>query len=257
MVCSRQTVTDHVVLGALAIAVALFALLLPPAPLLFTLLGFGLPILYLTVRKPRSALAAIIPAFLFGIILAASFEYVAEINNAWIFPQARYFYLPWHILGIVPADVMVWYFLWVFFIVQYYEFFWDVPTARMVSPRIIYVVVPGVFVLATLYFLQARIQIPYAYAVLGGLTLFSIGILRGTSSYPVKKLLRTLPFLVFFFLVMEFVALKVGYWAFTGQYLYTLHVFGYAIPIEEFIFWIIGGPAIIIAYHELFVDDEL
>lgn len=256
MIRVSTVIIDHVVLGFLAATIAALAVFFPMVPLPWTILFFGLPIAYMTVRKPKTALPAILSGILFGGVFAVSFEYLAEINNAWVFPQAHNFYLPWHVLGVVPADVMVWYFLWAFIIVQYYEFFFDVPTKRIISHRAIGVTLLGLSIAVALSLSQVKIHIPYVYAVLGTLTLLPVGVLRTVSSYRMKKLLYVIPFFTAFFLLMELSALKVGYWSFTGQYVYSVGLFGFLIPIEEIIFWIVGSPAIIVAYHELFIDDE-
>ena len=56
---------------------------------------------------------------------------------------------------------------------------------------------------------------------------------------------------------MELTALYVGYWEFPGEFLYTISVAQFGIPLEEIFFWIIGGGPLILAFHELLTEDGL
>ncbi len=251
---------DHLVIAALIILVSGFLLVVPTSPLLGSVLYFGLPGMYLVVRKPCIFSLALTPALLFGFLYGLSFEYINEASGAWIFPLKDTFVIPNIFFG-VPGDVMIWYVLWVFMIVAYYEYFFDKPySCRLKLARVHKAVVLGLIPIGLISFLELalelKLSVPYSYAITGLATLIPVFILYKRKPYIFPKLARTVPFLAAFFLLMETVALLVGYWEFPGTYAYTLHFWGHQVPIEEILLWIIGSPLIVSAYHELFLDDE-
>lgn len=251
---------DHLVLAILVIGVSVFLFLHPISPLWGSILYFGLPSAYLVFRKWCIFELAYPPALLFGFLYGLSFEYVNEVSGAWVFPLAHTFVFPDIFFG-VPGDVMVWYVLWVFMIVAYYEYFIDRPfSCRLVMRRVYKALILGALpLLAIVYFeliLGQHLRIPYSYTITGLATLVPVYMLYLRKPKIFPKLAKNIPFLAAFFLVMEAVALLIGYWAFPGTYAYSFNFYGHTVPIEELLLWVIGSPLIIAAYHELFLDDE-
>lgn len=253
---------DHGALILLVSAVSIFLLAVQVNYLVWVLLFYAVPILYLAFRKPCVIKPAIMPALVFGFLFGLSFEYLNEIGGTWIFPLQHLFLAPNLFFDLIPGEVMLWYFLWAFFVVEYYEYFIDRPTSCTFSYRRIGIALAlGFFALAIIvffeYWLGKSIVLPFAYLITGLAALIPLVFLfiRRKKLFP--KLALTIPFLTLFFLIMEYVALAGNYWQFTGEYIFAIPYFGYLLPIEELIFWIILSPAVIAGYHELFLDDEV
>lgn len=251
---------DHVILAGSIALVTVGTLMFQMSPFVWTVLYFGLPACYLLSRKPEILKSAIIPTGIFGCVYGWGFEYVSEVSNAWIFPRGDEFIWPHFFFGQVSLDVMVWYALWVFTMICYYEYFISQQKQRVVMRRVYKVLgmgVAGLLSIAILkYVFSIEPVIPYAYAVLGSVTVLPLAVLYRRKPYTFPRLIRMIPFFGLLFLAMELSALAVGYWEFTGSYVYTIPVLGHVIPIEELLFWIIGSPLIITAYHELLLSNE-
>ena len=250
---------DHAVLAVLVALTTVLLITTPISPLVGSLLYFGLPSAYLVFRRPCIFKVALVPALVFGTLYSLGFEYISEVSNAWIFPLADAFVLPSLFFGVVSGDLMLWYFLWVFTIIVYYEYFIDRGVCDFTVRHIRSALALGILGLGIIaiahYGFNTQITLFYSYAILGVLALLPALILHLRSPHLFRKLIQSVPFLALFFLVMELTALHVGYWAFTGNYLAVISLAGHVIPLEELLFWIFGSPIIIVAYHELFLDD--
>lgn len=251
---------DHLVLAVLVVSVSVSLLLHPVSPLWGSILYFVLPSAYLVARKPCIWRLALTPALLFGFLYGLSFEYINEVSGAWVFPLAHTFVIPDIFFG-VPGDVMVWYVLWIFMIVAYYEYFIDRPfVCTLVLRRVYKAILLGLLPIAVIIFFELvllrNLTIPFSYTITGLATLLPVYVLYMRKPRIFPKLMKNIPFLAIFFLLMESVALWVGYWEFPGTYAYSFDVYGHVVPIEELLLWVIGSPLIIAAYHELFLDDE-
>ena len=223
---------------------------------MWTLLFFGLPIAYLSSKKPLIVRAAAIPALLFGSTFGVAFEYINEINLSWLYPFHDDFFFPWKVFGFVPADIVLWYILWIFLIVAYYEYFFDRPTKSIATVHGVCALLLGGAALLAIHAWGERIVIPYTYAVLGLCSLIPVLIVLLRKRLPADRLLYAIPFFGILFLLMELTALSLGYWEFTGQFVLLLSIAQHDVPVEELFFWVIASPAVIIAHHELFTDDE-
>ena len=257
-----QMLVDHIVLGVLVGFVSMLLFSITISPLLGSILYFGLPSAYLVFKKPYIFKLALPPVIIFGFIYAIGFEYINEVGGSWVFPLAQSFIFPQLFFGIVPGDVIVWYILWVFMVVAYYEYFIVHRASYTLVMRRVYKVLGfgflglGVIAVAE-YAFNASIVIPYAYTVSGLAALIPVFILYKRKPKRFPKLFQTIPFLAAFFLVMEVIALTVGYWELTGGSVFLMSIAGHAIPIEEIILWIIASPLVLSAYHELFLDEKV
>ncbi len=228
--------------------------------LLTTILFFGVPSLYLLIRRPKSIKKALISALLFGTLWGVSFDFLAEINNAWSWPEYGQLVLPGYVLGVVSIDVLIWFFLWVLFTVLFYEYFFEHDRVTKISPntRIAFWFGAGVIVVITgTYYVYPDILLfDYAYGILGLLTLPPFIFLIAKKPHLIPKTLKVIPFFALLYLVFELTALHLDQWRFPGQYIGEVGVLGVRFPLEEFFFWILISSAVTVGYHELFVDDE-
>jgi len=256
----QYKIIDHIVLAFLVAFVSLLLLFYTISPLVGSILYFALPSAYLILRKPEIFKRAIVPALIFGLLFGIGFEYLNEVGGSWIFPLESSFVFPSFFFGIVPLDVIVWYVLWVFMIVCYYEYLIYRPSMPTLVSRRIYKLLAvsfaalGVIAIAE-YGLRTSIVIPYAYTITGLTALIPVYMLYKRKPDVFPRLTHTIPFLALFFLVMEAVALSIGYWEFVGGSILTFTIAGHLVPIEEILLWIIASPLVISSYHELVLGE--
>lgn len=232
---------------------------LRPNFLIATLLFFGLPAAFLLWRKPSNLLKATLAAFLLGTVWGFSFDYIAEFNKAWGWSTNTGLALPLHFFGVVSLDILVWYFLWVFLTIVFYEYFAEYDFSKRVSPNYKKALIAGLVVIPLVVGLSkiapALLTFQYAYLWLGSMTLipFAAIVLKRPSIFP--KVLEIVPFFILLYLAFELTALHTGLWSFPGHYIGTVSVMGLTFPLEEMIFWVVISSAVTAAYHEFVVDD--
>lgn len=225
-----------------------------------TLLYFGIPSLYLFVRRPKNIhriSAALALGFIFSLIL----DLLAEFNSAWSWAPRGQLLFNFKFLGIVPVDVLIWYILWLAFTVVFYEHFYehdhfDKVSIRFKKALIGFSALLSLVILCLLLY-PSSLRMGHAYLILGlvgGLP--PLVYLAARNLKLLGKLMKASLFPIFLFLVFELTALKLDQWRFPGQYFGTVQLFGLTFPIEEFFFWIIMGTSITLSYYELLVDDE-
>lgn len=247
-----------VVLGTIALAVPL-SIYLKANFLTSTLFFFGLPSLYLLVRQKTQWKRIFTAAVLFGLLFGFLLDYLAELNNAWSWSGTDQLVFSQRILGVVNIDVMAWFFLWVFFLVIFYEHFLEHDRKDTISPNYKYALFLGLIVLAiiiaTNVIRPTLLIFPYAYFVLGLLTLPPFVYVVSKKPVLLQKFLKAVLFFTSVYLVYEITAFNLGQWRFPGEYIGMVRFGNVAFPFEELIFWIVLSSPIVLSYYELFVDD--
>jgi len=71
----------------------------------------------------------------------------------------------------------------------------------------------------------------------------------------ITKFAKASLFYIFVLTSFELTALYLNQWRFTGEFIWLIPIFGTTLPIEEFVFWIILGTPVGLAYYELYMDD--
>lgn len=250
---------DLLVVSLLALAAVPLSLIFQANFLVSTLLFFGVPSLYLLLRQRRQLRRIFAAAFLFGIVFGFAFDFLAEINNAWSWAGTDQLVFPYKILGVVNIDVMIWFFLWVFFAVIFYEHFFETDRAVKLSSHFKYAFYPMgiviVLLIFTYVFKKDLLVIPYTYFVLGIFTLFPFAYLMLKNRHCLPKLLKASLFFVPLYFIYELTALSLDQWRFPGQYIWSVAISTLAFPLEELIIWIFASSTILLSYYELYVDD--
>lgn len=197
---------------------------------------------------------------MFGIFFAFPFDFLAELNNAWSWAAKENLIFPNLIFGIVPVDVLIWYFFWMFSIFVFYEHFLEYDRSDKISPHFKFAFYPAIAAsvsLIILFFINPKIlKFGYAYLIIGLATLIPFLLFIVRKPTLLNKFLKVSLFFIFLYLSFELTALKLGQWHFPGQYIGTIKIFGLSLPFEEFFFWILASSTVMLSYYEFFVDDE-
>lgn len=224
-----------------------------------TLLFYGLPAGYLTLRNKHAfgrTLIFTIPATL---VAGLVFDYIAHFNGAWFVPTI----FPWRVLGVVPIEDFVWGFLYVYSILMFYEHFLDKGRHNLADKKMKYFIIllllmVSLFLLA--YFNQPGLLLnSYVYAKYG-IVLSLIPVVLFLACFP--KFIAKYAKIVLYFSIVSFLneltALKLGHWTFPGRdFIGWVELFGQRFPFEEFFFYVLLGAVMILSYFEYFDDNKL
>ena len=228
--------------------------------LVSTLCYLGLPSLYLAFRlRTRTQWRRITAmAIIFGVWYGFLFAYLADWNKTWAWPEASLPLGYW--FSIVNPVEWLWVFLWVTFIVLFYEHFLERDTKQNVSRRYIWVALSALlFTVAIFSFTSWRptaLDWPYAYAVLAFLAVIPTILLVVTRPHILPKLFLPGLFFIPMHLSHEVTSLMLNQWYFPGQYFAIIPLPGSSgVPVEEFIIWIVLGSTLVVSYYELCIDD--
>ncbi|OGG72693.1 hypothetical protein A3A38_00710 [Candidatus Kaiserbacteria bacterium RIFCSPLOWO2_01_FULL_53_17] len=218
---------------------------------------FGVPALFLLSRDIGYFRKAAIGAGILGILLF-SFDFVAEFNNAW--GWGIDFIIPYIFWDTVSADIMVWYFLWVFLIILFYEHFLEHDRSRRISRHAVPVAIAGVgiaaVIVATYLYAPHLLVVPYAYAVLSFLISLVCVVELYRRPHLGRKVVKLIPFFALFFMAYEIIALYTGLWTFPGTYVGSVAVGNLMFPLEELVVWILMSSAMAALYYEFTIGDE-
>ncbi len=224
-----------------------------------TLLFFGLPSLWLSLRT----LGQVAKTFLFSLFLSVPLgivvDYIATIDQAWHVPNSVFLI---RLFGIIPIEDIIYAFFLVYSIVIFYEHFLDKGKHELVDKRMKYMAWPLITLvmvfLITLFTKPEMLVIPYAYFWLGT-AIFLIPAVTFLSFFPrlISKYIKTASYFFLLALMFELTGLELQLWTFPGtHFIGWVDLFGYKFPFEEFFFWFVMSAIAILSYYEFFDDNR-
>lgn len=248
--------------GVLGIVIASLGVILyfRLGPLTSAVLFFLLPSVYLLSRHKEKTKRIVAGSFLIGLVCGFIFEFLNEVNESWSFDYSK-FTFSFRVFGLVPVDVVIWYFLWAFSIIVFYEHFLEHDRTDKLSPRYVRALILPLIVLAAVvlvYYLYPLIlHFPFSYLILATIACIPLLYLLWNNPSLIKKFLLISPYFLFLLFSYEIVAVKLGHWYWTGRYIKNINftLLGVWFPLEELVFWIILGSTVVLSYYELYVDD--
>lgn len=248
------------VLGSVAVIVTIIGKLsFVPSTILF----FAVPTMFLGYRllhrKQWHHLTMM--SLVFGGLYGFLFSYLAERNLAWAWPAESFIPGTTLLFVVVNPAAWLWVFLWITYIVFFYEYFFERDTSDRLTVRVLYALSPGLLVLGFIFIAEVwypeLIEWEYAYAILTLLTLPPCVVLIYLRPHIWLKLIIPALFFAPLHMSHELVGLMLGQWYFPGSYLASIPITENAfVPIEEFVAWILLGSIIVVSYYELYIDDE-
>lgn len=224
-----------------------------------TILFFAVPSAFLILRKPKQ-MKRLTATLAVGMIASFIVDFLAEINGAWSWAPEGQLVFPDKLFGLIPIDVLIWYFFWIILTVVCYEHFFEHERSDKISRSFklsfVILLILLVTLIAIFYVNPALLQFPYAYFAIGSIGSIPFFYLIFKKPHLIGKLMKAGIFNIFLFLSFELTALKLDQWRFPGEYIGMVQLFGLRFPFEEFAFWIILGTPIMLSYYELCIDDE-
>jgi len=228
--------------------------------LISTMLFFGLPVVFLAVRRPSVFEDSAAFAFIVSVPLSLFFDTLAAINGSWIVPMTVY---PVRLFGVATIEIYLFGLLWVLYATLFYKYFLDGSNMMdIMSSRAIYLALFSfslpVYVVAGFSLDYNLLHIPYFYAV-SGITFVIAPLIVFLTFHPNfwRKFIIAGSYFFYILTLFEIGALTAGQWTFPGaQFVGTLQLFGFRIPIEELIVWMLLATPSILAYFEFFWNNR-
>ncbi len=223
------------------------------------LLFSGPPVIYLSLRTPKviakAALFSVVLTIPFGIIV----NFIGIQDNSWYVPTTIF---PFRLLGILPIEDIMGGFLLIYWVVIYYEHFLDKGKQKLVDGKMKYLMLLIVLLFIVFFALLANrpefLKIKYAYFWLG-MILFVLPVISMLSIFPklLSKYLKVTAYFATLLAMFEYTGISLNQWVFPGEnYIGWVAYFGYRIPVEELVFFVILLVIGILSYYEFFDDDR-
>lgn len=213
-------------------------------------------ILYLSLRDKKNWKKIIIAVIVFD-ILFESFDFIAEYTRAWTVTSLVF---PVKLFGVLPLDNILGHMSIVLYTIVFYDHFLNKPSKK-ISKNVKYPLVIGfIFIIlaALVYFYNPDLmRIKYPFLILGTLAIIPAIKLAYLRPSVFFKMSIAGIYFFFYYLSIELMANAYKYWIYTGNnYVGWVSFFGLTFPFEEFFFWVIFYGPTIIAYYELWIDDQ-
>ncbi len=220
-----------------------------------------LPSLYLLFRQKQDLGKLILASLTMGILYGMSYNFVAEYFHSY---KTSYSTFPFDLItvGVTPLGDIVWGFLIPFSIIVFYEHFFEHHKLHIKNHFRTYLFVGIGFALLTVvslfleYFTRGSEIKPFAYFIVGAISLLPLILLFFEKKTLIHKILYVGVFFAFINLLFEVTAIINNYWIFPGHYIFHFKIGDFLLPLEEIIFWILPSPVVFVVLYEFFFDDN-
>ena len=225
-----------------------------------TILFFGIPAIYLSLRNQNVVNKSIIFSLICGVIGSFIVDSYGILNQSW-FVQTSVFSFR---IGGVPIEDLIWGSLLTYNIVLFYEHFIDKGKHNLKDTKFKYLIIILLLILiifTLFYLLQSSILVTkYAYLKLGIVVIF-LPTISFLSAFPrlVSKFLKTGVYFFIQGLMFELTGITLNYWGFkdgANRFIGWVSFGSLKFPLEEFIFWMILFSTCVLSYYEFFDDDR-
>lgn len=218
----------------------------------------GIPAVYLTFRVPRAFKKTLFFSLAVTPPLVLMIDYMAHVARAWYEVTGA---SKIRVLSAFPADAFVWGFFYSFFIIIFYEYFFERDHGESGVSKRITVLLATLLLMISVFSLvilvsPALLIVEHFYTILV-LTLFVIPTVLVLRRYPklISKIALQGLFFVAISIIYEVTALNLGQWSFPGHnYLAWISLGHIRIPFEELMWIMLAVPAYVCIY-EFFADD--
>ncbi len=215
---------------------------------------------YIFSKSKQDDRKIFLESLLWAIPASIVLDLFGHFNKAWL--ESTIF--DTRFLNLMPYEGFLWGFSFIFFIVLFYEYFFDRSKIHHFIRRsykfFALVFITALITLLVYMFKPHRMLIPYFYSILIGLfSLFDLVILW---KYPVliKKSITATVLLLPLFYAWEYTALFLNLWTFElGNHLYYFNLpflpSTTLVPVEELVWFFVVTLAAILM-HEFFLDNR-
>ncbi len=225
------------------------------SPIIF----YGIPAILLSIQKPKNIYKALAVSLL-SIPAIVIIDYIAELTGIWAWPLPQSLFP--RLFNLVSLEVILWVYLHFYFVIIFYEYFFEKKKEHIWHPRskkiVSFTLILFAIFIITLVIYPHILRIPYWYFIFGILFILPPVVMEEIN-FPrtFLKLIKTAIYFFYLNFAYEITALKIGWWSFPSkQFVGNVTFFGVTFPFEEFFFWIILFTLAMLSYYEYFFDDE-
>lgn len=236
----------------------LITILLKPPWILSIILFFGVPSCWLSIRD----FSKIPKAVLFSISLIPITFIINSLVRADKSWQVSKSIFPIKIINFHTIEETLWVFLFIYYLVLFYENFIEKDKDNTIKKRAKYSLIIVLLLVSGFLFAKlidpSILTIKYFY-LLAGLCIFLFPIIAFLIAYPhmISKLLKASVYFFYVSILNEISGVYMNYWSFPGEnYLGWINMLSIGIPIEEFIYFFLLGSTGFLVYYEFFYDDR-
>ncbi|TSC83300.1 MAG: hypothetical protein G01um101419_54 [Parcubacteria group bacterium Gr01-1014_19] len=226
------------------------------------ILFYLVPSVYLSILNPAAIRKSALFAVLFGAPSYAIVDYLAHLTKAWALHTSSGL-LGQKIFNFTSVEQILWGAFSVYFVVMFYEYFFDREISRNSLPSSMRWLVIGTALAAGFVFLLAavrpeKLDISYFYLKSGAvLALAPVVLVLMLLPWLSGKFLKVAAYFAIFNLIYELTALRLNQWSFPGQqFIGQVTLLGQTFPFEELFFFILLGSMALLCYYEVFDDDR-
>ena len=227
--------------------------------LVYSLVFFGIPSLYLSIKTPHFVKRSLLFSLLVATPITITLDYMAYHDKSWYMPHSLYRFFD----NIIPIENLVFAILWAYFGVIFYEhFFHNTRLNNHFSSRMKYlylIVIIALVSFFTLYvFSPKTLIIPYFYLKATIVfTLVPLALILVKFHWLIRKLVCVGVYFLMVDVLYEYVGLINNYWIFTGtHFIGRINFFGQSLPLEELTVFILLGIPGIVCWYEFFADER-
>lgn len=217
-----------------------------------------LPSIYVSIKVPGQIKRALVMA-LAGSLLWSTLDYIWELTGAWGLTSISQF----KVFGVVSVEAFFWSFFWMYYIIIFYEYFFEKTrksqtTTKKTKELLLTTILVFCLVGIVVTFFYKNLAVPYSYSIFGTLCTIPFFVIFLHYHKIRARLLHAGLYFSYATIIYEIVGLYLRYWWFPeqGQFLLRFNLFGFIIPLEEIVLWIILSSVSIISWYEFFDDDR-
>ncbi|MEK6984179.1 MAG: hypothetical protein AABX33_06410 [Nanoarchaeota archaeon] len=221
---------------------------------------FGVPSLVLSYFNMHLVKKVAFFSIIFSLPFTTIIDYMAVITGSWTVTTS----FPFRLFDIIAIEDFVWGFLYLYFVIMYYEYFLENKHKdRLYYPNMKYLAIAfAVFLiafLASMFMNPMLLNIPYFYFIFGiVIEVIPIGIIVFKHPPISSGLLKISAYFFYLLFLMGIAGVKLGHYSYPGaNFIGWINLFFISVPIEELIFaFILSSPATI-AYYKLFDEPAI
>lgn len=222
-------------------------------------LFLGLPSIHLSFLRPNLVLRTLTFSVIGSVPMGLVVDYVAHINKSWFVTSI----FSYRLLGLVPIEDMIWVILFLYFVVMFYEYFYNGNLSKKFFGRHLKLLIAIELTITMIFLVLLKISpqlliIHFFYFWLGLFFVFIPVVIELIINPELVK--KFFPVAVYFFLfsfIYEITALKNGMWWFPSKGVVGyISLLGVSFPFEEFFFWFTFMAMACMSYYEFFDDDN-
>lgn len=186
------------------------------------------------------------------------FDYMAHVSNTWYVPSV----IGIRVLNSFPVDEIIWAFLYGYFIIAFYEHFFDKDREKNIfsyNTKYLFYIISSLLTLFGLFYFFNRELLVIKYFYISFICILFViptSIILYNHPHLFQKIILQGAYFFLLSIIYELTAVLLHHWYFWGKYyIGFVELFSIRFPFEEFLWLVLAVPAYLCIY-EYFADDR-